>query len=158
MRREAAAIILCAVGHGPNGNLIVSDIIAVPHEECPIRKTDFIVWPGTRLAEAQDRAEETGLRSRMLGDEDVLDRGHRAEQADVLEGAREAAAHDAVGSHRGDVVAVRNAAGRELARGLTNYSSAEARLIARKPSSEIERVLGYVAEHELVHRTNLVLV
>jgi len=60
--------------------------------------------------------------------------------------------------HRGDVVAVRNAAGRELARGLTNYSSAEARLIARKPSSEIERVLGYVAEHELVHRTNLVLV
>jgi len=59
--------------------------------------------------------------------------------------------------HRGDVVAVRNAAGRELARGLTNYSSAEARLIARKPSGEIERVLGYVAEHELIHRTNLVL-
>jgi glutamate 5-kinase len=55
-------------------------------------------------------------------------------------------------------VAVRNAAGRELARGLTNYSSAEARLIARKPSGEIERVLGYVAEHELIHRTNLVLV
>jgi len=60
--------------------------------------------------------------------------------------------------HRGDVVAVRNAGGRELARGLTNYSSAEARLIARKPSSEIERLLGYVAEHELIHRTNLVLV
>ena len=60
--------------------------------------------------------------------------------------------------HRGDVIAVRDSAGRELARGLTNYSSTEARLIARKPSSEIETVLGYVAEHELIHRTNLVLV
>ena len=60
--------------------------------------------------------------------------------------------------HRGDVIAVRDPAGRELARGLTNYSSTEARLIARKPSSEIETVLGYVAEHELIHRTNLVLV
>ncbi|MBB4845327.1 glutamate 5-kinase [Paucibacter oligotrophus] len=58
---------------------------------------------------------------------------------------------------RGDVIAVRDGAGVELARGLTNYSSAEARLIARKPSSEIERVLGYVAEHELIHRDNLIL-
>ena len=34
---------------------------------------------------------------------------------------------------RGDVIAVRNAAGIEIARGLANYSSAEARLIARRP-------------------------
>lgn len=47
--------------------------------------------------------------------------------------------------------------GREVARGLTNYSSAEARLIARKASSEIEAVLGYVSAAELVHRDNLVL-
>jgi glutamate 5-kinase len=60
--------------------------------------------------------------------------------------------------HRGDVIAVRNEQGLELARGLTNYSSAEARLIARKPSSEIERALGYVDEHELIHRDNLVRV
>ena len=59
--------------------------------------------------------------------------------------------------HRGDVIAVRNAAGQELARGLTNYSSAEARLIARKPSTEFERLLGYAAEPELIHRDNLVL-
>lgn len=59
--------------------------------------------------------------------------------------------------HRGDVVAIRNADGLEIARGLTNYSSAEARLIARKPSSEFERVLGYAAEPELIHRDNLVL-
>ena len=59
--------------------------------------------------------------------------------------------------HRGDVIAVRNAAGAEIGRGLSNYSSAEARLIARKPSSQIEGLLGFAAEPELIHRDNLVL-
>jgi glutamate 5-kinase len=58
---------------------------------------------------------------------------------------------------RGDVIAVRSGAGVEVARGLANYSSAEARLIARKPSAQIESLLGYVNEPELIHRTNLVL-
>ena len=58
---------------------------------------------------------------------------------------------------RGDVIAVRSASGVEVARGLANYSSTEARLIARKPSSKIESLLGYVNEPELIHRTNLVL-
>jgi len=58
---------------------------------------------------------------------------------------------------RGDVIAVRAAGGRELARGLANYSSTETRLIARKPSTQIEAALGYVNEPELIHRTNLVL-
>ncbi len=59
--------------------------------------------------------------------------------------------------HRGDVIAVRGVDGAEVARGLANYSSSEARLIARKPSSEFERLLGYTAEPELIHRDNLVL-
>ncbi|HEV8689409.1 MAG TPA: glutamate 5-kinase [Ideonella sp.] len=59
--------------------------------------------------------------------------------------------------HRGDVIAVRTASGSEVARGLANYSSAEARLIARKPSSQIGGLLGYAAEPELIHRDNLVL-
>jgi glutamate 5-kinase len=58
---------------------------------------------------------------------------------------------------RGDVIAVRAATGVELARGLANYSSSEARLIARKPSTQIETALGYTNEPELIHRTNLVL-
>ena len=58
---------------------------------------------------------------------------------------------------RGDVIAVRDPAGVELARGLANYSSAEARLLCRKPSSEFERLLGYTAEAEMVHRDNMVL-
>jgi glutamate 5-kinase len=59
---------------------------------------------------------------------------------------------------RGDVIAVRSVAGAELARGLANYSATEARLIARKPSAQIESLLGYANEPEMIHRTNLVLV
>ena len=58
---------------------------------------------------------------------------------------------------RGDVIAIRDPAGVEMARGLANYASSEARLICRKPSSEFEKLLGYVAEPEMVHRDNLVL-
>jgi len=58
---------------------------------------------------------------------------------------------------RGEVIAVRDPAGREIARGLANYAAAEARLLCRKPSSEIEKLLGYVAEPEMIHRTNLVV-
>ena len=58
---------------------------------------------------------------------------------------------------RGDVIAVRDASGLEIARGLSNYASAEARLLCRKPSSEFEKLLGYAAEPEMVHRDNMVL-
>ena len=58
---------------------------------------------------------------------------------------------------RGEVVACLDPAGREIARGLANYSSSEARQIIRKPSGEIESILGYVDEPELIHRDNLVL-
>ena len=58
---------------------------------------------------------------------------------------------------RGDVIAICDLQGLELARGLANYASAECRLLCKKPSSEIEKLLGYVAEPEMVHRDNLVL-
>jgi glutamate 5-kinase len=58
---------------------------------------------------------------------------------------------------RGDVIAVRDEAGTEIARGLANYSNSEARLLCRKPSADIEKLLGYAAEPEMLHRDNLVL-
>jgi len=58
---------------------------------------------------------------------------------------------------RGDVIAIRSDDGVEVARGLANYSSSEARLICRKPSSDFEKLLGYAAEPEMLHRDNLVL-
>lgn len=59
---------------------------------------------------------------------------------------------------RGEMVACVDDAGREFARGLVNYSASEARQIMGRPSSEIERILGYVDEDELIHRDNLVLI
>jgi glutamate 5-kinase len=58
---------------------------------------------------------------------------------------------------RGDVIACVDRTGREIARGLVNYASSEARLIARKPTGEIESILGFIEEPELIHRDNLVL-
>jgi glutamate 5-kinase len=58
---------------------------------------------------------------------------------------------------RGEVVVCVDADGREVARGLANYSAEETRRIMRRPSSEIEAILGYVDEPELIHRDNLVL-
>jgi glutamate 5-kinase len=58
---------------------------------------------------------------------------------------------------RGEAVAVLDADGQEIARGLSNYGASDARRIARRASSEIEAVLGFVEEPELIHRDNLVL-
>lgn len=58
---------------------------------------------------------------------------------------------------RGDVVACLSQAGAEVGRGLINYASSEARRIIGKPSSEIESLLGFVEEPELIHRSNLVI-
>ncbi len=58
---------------------------------------------------------------------------------------------------RGEVVALMNGQGDEVARGLVNYSASEARRIQGKPSSAIEAALGYMDEPELVHRDNLVM-
>lgn len=58
---------------------------------------------------------------------------------------------------RGDVVACVDAQGKEIARGLVNYSASETARIMRKPSREIEAILGYVDEAELIHRDNLIV-
>ena len=58
---------------------------------------------------------------------------------------------------RGEVIAICDAQGLELGRGLTNYSAADTRRIMRRASSEIESILGYIEEPELIHRDNLVL-
>ena len=58
---------------------------------------------------------------------------------------------------RGEVVGCLGPDGREIARGLVNYGAQEAMRIMRRPSHEIEAVLGYVDEPELIHRDNLVL-
>ncbi|MGW8249779.1 MAG: glutamate 5-kinase, partial [Anaerolineales bacterium] len=58
---------------------------------------------------------------------------------------------------RGDIVRVLDEQGRELARGLVNYSSVDLAKIFRRHSTEIESILGYVYGDEVIHRSNLVL-
>lgn len=58
---------------------------------------------------------------------------------------------------RGEVIAIRDHQGEELGRGLSNYSSSDTRRIMRRASSEIEAILGYIEEPELIHRDDLVL-
>jgi glutamate 5-kinase len=59
---------------------------------------------------------------------------------------------------RGEMVVCLAADGSEVARGLSNYSAAEAQKIIGQPSDAIHGVLGYMAEPELIHRDNLILV
>jgi len=59
---------------------------------------------------------------------------------------------------RGDMVSCRDGDGREIARGLINYNADETRRIMGKASRDIESILGYQGDPELIHRDNLVLV
>lgn len=58
---------------------------------------------------------------------------------------------------RGDMVACEDPDGREIVRGLINYDAVETEKIRGQSSKTIESILGYVAEPELIHRDNLVL-
>lgn len=58
---------------------------------------------------------------------------------------------------RGAVVACVGEDGSDIARGLVNYNADEARRIVRHSSQEIEALLGYGGDEEIIHRDNLVL-
>ena len=58
---------------------------------------------------------------------------------------------------RGDLVAVADGQGREVARGLSAYDAEDSRRIAGRRSSEIEALLGYRGRDEMIHRDDLVV-
>jgi glutamate 5-kinase len=58
---------------------------------------------------------------------------------------------------RGDAVSIHSRDGRDVARGLTTYSSHDAKVIQGRRSEEIERLLGYSGRDEMIHRDNLVI-
>jgi len=58
---------------------------------------------------------------------------------------------------RGEVVACVDPGGREVARGLVNYPAEEIKRLLGQSSEQIEKILGYVAEPELIHRDNMVV-
>jgi glutamate 5-kinase len=58
---------------------------------------------------------------------------------------------------RGEIIAVRDAKGREVARGITRYTARDAARIAGKKSDDIERLLGYDYAPMLIHADDLVM-
>ncbi len=58
---------------------------------------------------------------------------------------------------RGDTVRILDESGRELARGITTYSSADLARLRGRHSDEIESLLGYDYGDEVIHRNDLVL-
>jgi glutamate 5-kinase len=58
---------------------------------------------------------------------------------------------------RGDAVVIKNGEGAELGRGLVAYDDGEAKRLLGRKSSEIEAILGYGGDPELIHRDDMVL-
>jgi glutamate 5-kinase len=116
---------------------------------------------GTVFAPAKkklsSRSRWIGLTKRPAGTITVDDGAARA----VLTGGKSllpSGITDASGTFgRGDVVTVRNHAGEEIARGLTNYSVDDTRIIMGSKSSQIEKLLGRPGFSEVIHRDNLVV-
>ena len=57
----------------------------------------------------------------------------------------------------GDAVLLINRAGKEIAVGMANYDSPDIRRIAGRKTSEIQSILGFKHDDEVIHRNNLVL-
>ena len=59
---------------------------------------------------------------------------------------------------RGEIVSIVDEAGRERARGLASYTSAEMRKIVGSKSEQISERLGYIYREEAVHRNDMILI
>jgi glutamate 5-kinase len=59
---------------------------------------------------------------------------------------------------KGDVVALVDPSGLEFARGLTNYSAADAGKICGLRTEQITDVLGRLPYEEIIHRDNMVVI
>jgi glutamate 5-kinase len=115
--------------------------------------TRLVAQTMTLAARKQWLADHLQVRGRLTLDEGAI-RALTRDGKSLLPIGVTAATGD---FERGEAVACVGADGREIARGLVNYSAAETRRIVRRPSSEIESILGYVEQSELIHRDNLVL-
>jgi glutamate 5-kinase len=93
-------------------------------------------------AERQTAARRGAVKALREGRKSLLPIGVLAVQGDFERGAAVACVADDGG---------------EIARGLVNYGSSDARRIARRASQDIEDILGYIDEPEIIHRDNLIL-
>ncbi|GAJ29912.1 gamma-glutamyl kinase [Acidomonas methanolica] len=99
-------------------------------------------WIGGGLRVHGTLVVDDGARLALLRGASLLPAGVRAVRGDFA---------------RGDLVAVQDLAGAEIARGLAEYDSQDAALLAGHQSEEMEALLGYRGRRSLIHRDNLVL-
>ena len=103
-----------------------------------------------------------GMRTKITAAEMATKNGTHliiANGADPRNIVRAAQGREVVGEfERGETLAIKDASGRTLARGITNYSSAELALIKGRKSEDIEAVLGYRYEDEALHIDNIALI
>ncbi len=99
-------------------------------------------WIASAIASGGAVVIDTGAVEALRGGRSLLPAGVTAVEGDF---------------RRGDPIAVRDPDGREIARGLSAYAAADARLIAGQRSADIESILGYRGRNELIHRDDLVL-
>ena len=138
-----------------------STIIVSGSEERVLNKIGAGESCGTLLYSSQ---EKLASRKQWLGGivlakgRITLDRGACAALRQQGSSLLAVGIEDVVGNfERGDLVALDNQEGREMGRGIINYSSRECVLIKGKVSLEIESILGYSREPEVIHRDNLVV-
>ncbi|MBI1337971.1 MAG: glutamate 5-kinase [Phycisphaera sp.] len=113
--------------------------------------------PAPRNRKMDSRERWIGLTKRPAGTI-TIDDGATAALRDKGKSLLATGVTDATGMFdRGDVLLVRDARGGEVARGLTNYSADELRLIMGKKSSQFAKLLGRMAYAEVIHRDNLVV-
>lgn len=116
--------------------------------------TQLIAQTATLTARKQWMADHLQLRGRV-----VIDAGAVQKLRDEGKSLLPIGVVEVIGEfERGEVIACVAPDGKEIARGMTNYNSSDTRRIARKPSADIESLLGYIFETELIHRDNLVMV
>lgn len=115
--------------------------------------TQLLAQQATIAARKQWLADHLQVRGRV-----TLDAGAVKALVDDGKSLLPVGVCDATGDfERGELVSCLDESGREIARGLVNYSHADTSRILRTPSSRIEARLGYIGEPELIHRDNLVL-
>jgi glutamate 5-kinase len=139
-----------------------SVIIASGTRPCPLTRILAGEPAGTLfLAHGQAhraRKRWIGLTARPRGSYIVDDGARRA----VESGSKSLLAIgvvDVVGDfEKGDVVGVRDAAGQEFARGLTNYSTPDAKAIRGLRTEQARKALGSALYDEVIHKDNLVLI
>ena len=137
-----------------------STVIASGRSEAVLIDIEAGNMPGTLFRSEKEAviARKQWLASLRTAGTLILDKGACEQLTSRGSSLLPVGVKESIGEYkRGDAVTCCNESGKELGKGLINYSSGQVLKIRGKPTSEIERQLGFLSEEELIHRDNFVL-